>query len=73
VLSVLGDEAGWQLRAIIGNTGFVNKDTGSFPLFVPDKFVVTLQNLLASQAAYNVRVRRQAGGRYHVTPVANPD
>ena len=73
VLNVARGEAGWQLQAVIGNTGFANEDTRTFPLSLPDKYTVTLENLLASQASYGVRVRRQGVGRYLVTLDANPD
>ncbi|MGQ9631847.1 MAG: IS200/IS605 family accessory protein TnpB-related protein [bacterium] len=61
-LRVIRNTDGYYLRVVVGN-----RDFRFYSLFVPHKFTETLDALLASGIAYNIRIRRKDGRRCDVT------
>lgn len=66
-LLVKNTEAGFHLEVFIGNSGFPNRDIRTFPLSVLNSVATRLRGLLASGAAYNVRIHRKEISKYKVT------
>src|SRR5207253_92979 len=63
-LLVKNTEAGFHLEVFIGNSGFLDRDSRSFLLSVPNSAATRLSGLLASGAPYNVRIHRKEINKY---------